>query len=368
LPTVGAIGEQTIAGAIATATHGSGKPSLSHYVSEVRVATYDENRRPVLRRIRGGRELEAARCALGRMGVVLRVQVRCTTAHCIEEITEKCDSRPLAALSRAQSPDATQCYLIPWAWSWVVQRRRRLDVAPASALAVLGYRAKRFLLQTIGVDLVTWLFARVLRRPGFLKWIYPRLFRFFKRISIVAHAERVLLSKHRLRYAEAEVFVPVARVERAADFIEAVLRYTGDDAADVPQIARELMRAPGELESLQQLRNRYVHHYPITFRRVQRDDTLISMTNDEDRYAISLISFARPGGSHFEEFESVIRLLARTMEREFRARWHWGKLLPLEHDIAATLAPALVEFADECRTIDPDARFRSAFSERVLGV
>ncbi len=41
LPSIGLITEQTIAGAIATGTHGSGKHSLSHYVAELRVAAYD---------------------------------------------------------------------------------------------------------------------------------------------------------------------------------------------------------------------------------------------------------------------------------------------------------------------------------------
>jgi hypothetical protein len=36
LPTVGAIKRQTMSGAISTGTHGSGKPSLSHFVASVR--------------------------------------------------------------------------------------------------------------------------------------------------------------------------------------------------------------------------------------------------------------------------------------------------------------------------------------------
>src|SRR5579871_5498889 len=41
LPSIGLITEQTIAGAVATGTHGSGKHSLSHYVEAVRLAAYD---------------------------------------------------------------------------------------------------------------------------------------------------------------------------------------------------------------------------------------------------------------------------------------------------------------------------------------
>ncbi|MGH9877957.1 MAG: FAD-binding oxidoreductase, partial [Nitrososphaerales archaeon] len=48
LPTMGSITKQTIAGAILTATHGSGKESLSHYVQDIKLATYDpETKKPV---------------------------------------------------------------------------------------------------------------------------------------------------------------------------------------------------------------------------------------------------------------------------------------------------------------------------------
>ena len=41
LPAIGLIAEQSIAGAIATGTHGSGKHSLSHYVQSLRIASFD---------------------------------------------------------------------------------------------------------------------------------------------------------------------------------------------------------------------------------------------------------------------------------------------------------------------------------------
>src|SRR5262245_11214642 len=41
LPTLGAIKRQTVAGAISTGTHGSGRQSLSHFVLAVRLAAYD---------------------------------------------------------------------------------------------------------------------------------------------------------------------------------------------------------------------------------------------------------------------------------------------------------------------------------------
>ncbi|MEZ6134963.1 MAG: hypothetical protein R3C53_08650 [Pirellulaceae bacterium] len=57
--------EQTIAGAISTGTHGSGRHSLSHYVIGVRVARYDpQTGDAVIVDITDGDELRAARCSL----------------------------------------------------------------------------------------------------------------------------------------------------------------------------------------------------------------------------------------------------------------------------------------------------------------
>jgi FAD/FMN-containing dehydrogenase len=74
LPSLGLITEQTIAGAISTGTHGSGKHSLSHYMDEIRIATYDPTTgEPVIRVISNGPELQAARCSLGALGVIVSV-------------------------------------------------------------------------------------------------------------------------------------------------------------------------------------------------------------------------------------------------------------------------------------------------------
>ena len=64
LPSMGLITEQTIAGAISTATHGSGNPSMSHFVDEVRVATYDPaTGEPMIRTINEGRRTSGRRAA-----------------------------------------------------------------------------------------------------------------------------------------------------------------------------------------------------------------------------------------------------------------------------------------------------------------
>ena len=86
LPTMGLVTEQTIAGAISTGTHGSGRPSLSHYMDEIRVAAYDADTGKARIYVwNEGAELRAARCALGRMGVVLSVRFRAVPKYDVAE-------------------------------------------------------------------------------------------------------------------------------------------------------------------------------------------------------------------------------------------------------------------------------------------
>src|SRR5262249_10248267 len=72
LPSLGLVTEQTVAGAVSTATHGSGRHSLSHYVDELRVAAYDPDTGEArIYTWDAGDELRAARCAVGCMGIIL---------------------------------------------------------------------------------------------------------------------------------------------------------------------------------------------------------------------------------------------------------------------------------------------------------
>jgi FAD/FMN-containing dehydrogenase len=82
LPTMGGIKKQTISGAISTGTHGSGRPSLSHYMEGLRVAAYDpDTGQARIYDWKDGPELRAARCALGCMGIILSVKFRCVPKY-----------------------------------------------------------------------------------------------------------------------------------------------------------------------------------------------------------------------------------------------------------------------------------------------
>jgi FAD/FMN-containing dehydrogenase len=86
LPALGLIDEQTVAGATATATHGSGKNSLSHYIQVAHVANYDpQTHEPIIRTIDHGPELQAVRCAVGCMGIITALRLPIRKQYHVEE-------------------------------------------------------------------------------------------------------------------------------------------------------------------------------------------------------------------------------------------------------------------------------------------
>jgi xylitol oxidase len=87
---------------------------------------------------------------------------------------------------------------------------------------------------------------------------------------------------------------------------------------------------------------------------------------DEDWYALSFISYARP--DERAGFFQFAELLARSMAGLFDARPHWGKWCPIEGETARRLYPELETFRTICDQADPDGRFRNAFvRQRIFG-
>jgi FAD/FMN-containing dehydrogenase len=361
LPAYGMTGAQSIAGAIATATHGSGRSSMAHYVASVRIATYDRHGKPTERVLSSGAPLLAACCALGRAGIVLSVRVPCAAAHFIEERSRKFSSLAVLLDGIGRFP-WTQFYLLPWAWVWIAQLRRPVNSGESGNPALILYQLQRAI--TLGlVNLAASLLARMPRCGACARLAYRVLAALFTRSSVVARAELVQMTKHR-RYVEMELFVPTSRIEEAADLIQGVLRYLAGEDDGLPEtIEKTIADAHGGLESLRKLRGTYVHHYPITFRYVRRDAAFISMTSDEDMYAISFITLS----ADLATFHAAAAFLALTMARAFGARLHWGKVFPLDAVEVRRLVPGLGEFENQCKELDPTAAFSAPFTRRVLG-
>jgi L-gulono-1,4-lactone dehydrogenase len=366
LPTLGLIDEQSIAGAAATGTHGSGRHSLSHYVQSFRLAGYDPRTgEPTVREINSGTELRAARCSLGCLGIVTSVRLPIRRQYQIEEHFRRYD-RLEEVLDQETTYDLQQFFLIPWQWDFMAQHRSEVN-HPRSRLASV-YRLYWSLGMDVGLHILVRLLARWLPRictRFFYRWIIPRLVP--KDWKVIDRSDRQLTMQHELfRHIEIEVFVTRSRLADAIAYVVWLLRHLAGETLDPPNSVRQRLQSSEHWRVVESLQGRYLHHYPICIRKVLPDDTLISMSagSDEPSYALSFISYARP--SRREGFFHFAQVLATTMATLFDARPHWGKVCPLPPSELVRLYPGLREFAAIHKRIDPAGTFGNEWVRAIL--
>lgn len=366
-PSLGLITEQAIAGAISTGTHGSGRHSLSHYISEVRVANYDPvTGEPVIRTITDGPELRAARCSLGCLGVIVSVGFWCRPMYRVEEHFTRYSQLEAVLTAENRSP-LQQFYLVPWSWIYYAQHRCETE-SPRSGWATI-YRWYCFLALDVGlhlclIALCRWIRSRWAIRTFFrsiLPWTVIRGWR------VVDRSQEMLIMEHELfRHIEIEVFVRRVQLTDALEFVQHLLRHAGGERDVFPSSKCEQLAQHGFWNAVASLAGQYMHHYPICVRKVLADDTLISMasSNDEPYYAISFACYDRP--NERAGFFAFSQVLTDTFAALYQGRPHWGKYCPLHASQAAALYPRLPEFRRVAREYDPAGVFQNDWTARVL--
>jgi FAD/FMN-containing dehydrogenase len=371
LPTLGAIKRQTVSGAISTGTHGSGKPSLSHVVTAVRVAAYDRHSgEPQIFEYRDGDVLKAARCALGCMGVLLTVELRTVAKYLVQETVRPHQSLDDLLKTYAEHP-LSHFIVVPHGWGLVAWERKAVEMRPVGLVDRLKAGFFR-LYGTVWIDVAFHLLAKaaVVIGASAVKLLFRLLpYLLLTKVTRIDQAEHVLtLGHHYFQHEEMELFIPESRLTEAVALLRAATAVFAGDTVSVPEDIETrltLHKLHGDL-----IRNTgtYVQHYPFFFRRVEPDDTLISMTSGakEPSYSLSVFTYLPP--EQREPYYVYCGWLARAMNRLFGARLHWGKHFPLGALDIARLYPDLERFRQLCREVDPNGVFRNGYTKRVLGL
>ena len=115
----------------------------------------------------------------------------------------------------------------------------------------------------------------------------------------------------------------------------------------------------------------YCHHYPICYRRILPDDTLLTCSSasdtadpNEDWYAISFISYHNPDDR--EGFFKFANFIAPLVAELFGGRCHWGKYNPLDRDQNACLFSEMDRFKKVVQRFDPDGLFSNDWLSEVV--
>lgn len=368
LPSIGLIARQTVAGATATGTHGSGRHSMSHYVESMRIACYGADGEAEVRTVDSGQALRAARCSVGALGVVVGVTLKCVPQYYVRE---RCVWRPDpdAILANQSAAPLQQFYLIPHTWAYLEHERSVAADNRRSGGAML-YRAYWLTVIDVLLHLGVKLTASLLRSRCLVDVLYRHLLPacIFPKWRVTDRSDRQLLMRHDLfRHLEMEVFVPRGKLRPALDFVAEVLRAADSADYEVSRSVHDRIRTLDMQDALENIRGSYSHHYPICVRCIRPDDTLISMASchgieEQDWYAISLITFTEPR----LPFRNAARFLATAMTRSLGARLHWGKWHPLDADQIEESYPGLAPLRAICAQFDPQGVFRNRFLEQTM--
>ena len=323
----GDIDRQTLAGALATATHGTGArfANLSSRVAAVRlVAATGE-----VVDIDDGDDLLAARVSLGSLGAISAVTLRCVPRFTLRRIDRP---RPLTeTLDRfdelADSNDHFEFFAFPHSDLAIVRLSERGDFAPEPPGRTELLLRDR-LLENVVPDLLFRLGRLV---PGLIPRLNHNVARLVGTTTRVDLSHRVYASRRDIKFTEMEYAVP---------------REYGAEAA---RRVLELVE-----------RRRLKVGFPIEVRVVAGDDALLSTAHGRDSVYVAVHQYRAM------EFETYFRAVERIME-DYGGRPHWGKR---HYQVAATLShryPAWDRFQAVRARLDPGGKFLNDYTERVLG-
>jgi L-gulonolactone oxidase len=323
----GDVDPQTVAGAISTATHGTGGRfgNLSSQVVGIRLVDGTGE----VRELREGDELRAARVSLGALGAIAAVTLRCVPAFTIHRVDEP---RPLDdVLPRldelVDANDHWEAFVMPYtrrALALTSERTERTPEPPG--------RAAAFMHDVVLENAVLGLFCRTGRAfPSLIPTLNRRLAGLMGRAEHLDASNRVYANTRLVRFTEMEYALPR---EHAAEALERVLAVIE--------------------------RRRLPIGFPIELRVVAPDDALLSTAYERPTAYIAVHQYVGM------EFETYFRAVEAIMD-EYGGRPHWGKR---HYQSEATLRlryPEWDRFKEIRERFDPERRFENDYLRRVLG-
>ena len=330
LENLGDIDVQSIAGAAATGTHGTGVKlrNISASIESVQLVTGDGSVREMNERTDpdGWR---AARISLGALGVVTEMTLRTVPAFSLraEDKAERLDAVLESLDERIDGNDHFEFYVFPYSDHVMTRTNNRVDEPPRERSRASAWWHEVFLVNTM--------FGLLCRTGRRFHRAIPPLNRVAARMSgspaRVDRSYRVFASSRLVKFTETEYAF------RREDCKEAV---------------REVKRM---IE-----RNRYDVPIPLEVRFAAPDDAFLAPTYGRETCHFSAHMFEKM------EWRPYFAAFERIMDR-LDARPHWGKR---HFQTAATLAsryPKWDDFKAVRKRLDPGNTFANDHVTRVLG-
>lgn len=330
LENLGDIDVQSVAGATATGTHGTGARlrNLSAQIESLKIATASGDELELT----GDADSEAwraARVSIGSLGVVTEVTLHTVPSFTLRGIDE---ARPLAEVLEeidhlVETNDHFEFFTFPHSPLALTRTNNKVSEPPKSRS-----RAMAWVNDVLVTNHIFGLICRAGRRwPSRI----PTFNRLVSRVAgssvRVDRSYRIFSSPRRVRFTEMEYAVPR---EHGAEAVKAVRALVEDKGFDVP--------------------------FPLEVRFVAPDDAYLSPATGRDTCYIAVHMFERM------EWEPYFRGVESIMD-ELEGRPHWGKR---HFQTAGTLRsryPEWDRFTAVRKRFDPHGRFANSYVSRVLG-
>ncbi|MGI5216670.1 D-arabinono-1,4-lactone oxidase [Nocardia sp. CA-290969] len=327
-PNLGDIDAQTIAGATATGTHGTGAelPNLSAQLHTVELMTAD-GRTVELSADSGSEAWRAARVSVGALGVVTAFTLRLVPSFVLEGVERPVPvEEVLSDLdSYVDGNEHFEFYMFAHSPIAMTKRNNRVDLPPAPRHKLVDWFADIAVSNHVSDALCR--LAR--RRPAVIPPVQRAAAYAFSYRRQVDRSYRVFTSPRLFRFTEMEYAIPR---EHSAEAIR-----------EIKETAK-----------------RFDTPMPIEVRWVAGDDAFLSPAGGRATCYIAVHQYE--GMAH----EPFFRACEAVFDR-YDGRPHWGKR---HYQTAETLRPRYPDwdrFAAVRRHYDPDGRFANDYLDRVLG-
>jgi FAD-linked oxidoreductase len=330
LENMGDIDAQSIAGAISTATHGTGARlrNISAQVTELTLVLADGSTL-VCSQERDAEVFRAARVGLGALGVIAEVTLRCVPAFALRGVDAPA---PLAqTLERfeelALGNDHFEFFVFPYAETALTRTNNRTEEPPRPRGRVSAY-ANDVLLTNRAFELACRAGRRFPSRIPQLNRLVTRLAGSTERVDSSA---AIFATPRLVRFTEMEYALPREHTPQAVRRV-------------MELVARQGLAVP----------------FPIEVRTAAPDDAFLSTAAGQESGFVAVHMYRGMA------WEPYFRAVEAIMD-ELGGRPHWGKR---HFQSAASLRPRYPDwdrFQAVRARLDPEGRFANDWTDRVLG-
>lgn len=312
---------QSLAGAVATSTHGTGTslPSLSGMVADMRLMTADGE---ILELSDADGDLFRAACAsLGALGIVTELTFKNVPAYRLQDETRVMGLRDAMDLMEREHDKVRnlEFFAFPRGQTAIVKITRITD-EPDTPLKEADSNDILEMACDISMK-APWLIPAIQKAVTFL--VEEEIRR--------GPAHVIYAQKRSVPFNEMEYTVPL---DKGLACLEEVCARIRDDRMNV--------------------------FFPIEFRHSAADNSLIGMFSNRPGASLSVHQY------HRQEYHTLFNAVEPIMQR-YEGRPHWGKLHTMDAAGLANVHPGFEKFRELRRQLDPQGKLLNAHLRHILG-